>query len=284
MDWISARNAVRDKGGLPSHVLLDDLTLKTSVFNAMECGSCILWLYSLWAKEVIVHPPQHGRFEKGKDVLGTHCPYNSVSIVTDPPWVFPASCIPDEAIGMEKVALFVDPGKIEVTPKNVVILAEPKSIVVLHPFIQGVTMRESLEGKVDRTTRIPLEADPEELASLDWSQKACLEKQNSAGAGVRPILRRINRTGYGGSRWVVIPESRYANGVSYVASEEPKINTEMSPALGNKGVLVKGATLEELRELLEHATANLRELEETVKPGKLSAMQQLIDALTLKQL
>jgi CheY-like chemotaxis protein len=177
-EWLEARELVRDKGGLPSHVLHDETLVNSDGWIQLK-NQGYYGAYGVWAREAIVYPEINGRFMKGRDVEDTF---------TDDAgrrWIFPASSIPEIAIGEEKVALFVDPQDTEYDDKRVVILAKPEAITVLTQFIQ----RDGW-GKVDQRTRIPLEAD---LNLVPAAQQRHLSRIN--GQGVRPLARTVNDFG-----------------------------------------------------------------------------------------
>jgi hypothetical protein len=173
LKWLEARNAVRDIGGLPSNVLHDDVLVYSNDWESLASMRKGDHYYPAWAKEVLVYPEVNGKFKKGIDVIDNY------NFFEGRPWVFPASSIPEIAIGKEKVGLFVDPHEIEVSSKRVVILAKPESVMVLTPFLQ-----KSGHGKVDDDTRVPLEAF---LEGLSAEQSRYLARYD--GQGVRPLSR-----------------------------------------------------------------------------------------------
>ncbi len=162
--WLDARESVRDKGGLPSNVLHDEVLMSNQWNNLTE-------YYPAWAREVIVYPAQNKQFRVGRDVV------DFFEDEKGRKWVFPASCIPGEAIGRNDIGLFVDPESVEVTGKSVVIL--PRSIVVLCPFIQ----ENGQIGTVDYKTRVPLQSN----GTTAPDQKRWLYRIE--GSAVRPLVR-----------------------------------------------------------------------------------------------
>ena len=145
-DWLKARDLVKDKGGLPSNVLHDDVFIYSDAWKSL----CEQNYYSAWAREVLIYPKQDVRFKKGEDVVDMD------NDGVGRKWIFPASQIPEETIGKENVALFVDPQEVEVDNKRVVILANPKSITIIYTFPQ-----KSGWGVADPKTRIPLDKPTE---------------------------------------------------------------------------------------------------------------------------
>ncbi len=175
LGWLKARESVKDKGGLPSYVLHDDIKVKLWPSLTEPEKEKLNRYYLAWAREALVYPQKGGRFKKGQDVV------DSFEDSTGREWVFPASCMPEEAVGRKKVGLFVDPQYVEVNSKRVVVLAEPKSIVVLTLFIQ-----DGLAGLVDERTRVPLELAPEVAERLTADKKRWLYRID--GSGVRPLV------------------------------------------------------------------------------------------------
>ena len=141
-DWLKARDLVKDKGGLPSNVLHDDVFIYSDAWKSL----CEQNYYPSWAREVLIYLEQDVKFKKGEDVVDMD------NDGVGRKWIFPASQIPEETIGKENVALFVDPQEVEVDNKRVVILANPKSITIIYTFPQT-----SGWGVADPKTRIPLD-------------------------------------------------------------------------------------------------------------------------------
>ncbi|MFH2106192.1 MAG: hypothetical protein ABII22_02950 [Candidatus Micrarchaeota archaeon] len=170
--YLRAREISVQRGmKLASNVLHDDYLVGSNRYQKVRR------VYAAWARELLVYPEQNGQFVRGKDVVDSH------KDNTGREWVLPASDVPEQAIGRQKVGLFVDPENIEVTDKRVVI--HPASVVVLDSFIQTL----GNGGKVDEATRIPLEVAPELWEKLSDSEKRWLFR--TAGVGVRPLVRYV---------------------------------------------------------------------------------------------
>ena len=259
--WLKAREALRDKGGLPSNVLHDDVLVRSDQWKKLT------EYYPAWAREVLVYPAKNGQFRKGEDVV------DSFEDEAGRKWIFPASSIPEEAIGRHKVGLFVDPGSVEVTDKKVIISAKSQSAVVLGPFIQD----DGLSGIVDDETRVPLESEREPVED----QKRWLYRVK--GSGVRPLVRDVYGYYYGRRLVRAGDWLGKAFGVAYVGLEEaaPKVQVQTAPE--DQGLLVKGVTLEQFRELVGDANVSLNDLAQTVKPEKLEALVRLAQALEIKK-
>lgn len=104
--------------------------------------------------------------------------------------VFPAAYIPEEAVGREKIGLFVDPADVKVETYHgkdtVIVHAQPESIVVL----QGLPQTNGGVGRVDEATRIPLEVPPEVLAALTDKEKRWLFRTDGANVGL--LVRNVD--------------------------------------------------------------------------------------------
>jgi len=251
--WLDARELVRTKGGLPSNALHDDVLVRSDDWKQLKGTG----YYAAWAREVLVYPGQNGMFEKGHDVVDASKDDKGRE------WVFPASQIPEVAIGQSKVGLFVDPQNIEVNDKRVVILAESKSVVVLTPFIQN----NGEVGKVHEATRVPLYVDEALRDQLTEQEKRWLYRIN--GAGVRPLARYLD-VGYDYGRSVGAndgPDSWF--GVASFGLEEA------APP-------VVASNTAQFKALLRDAKENLAELSETVRTEKLERLQKLVRALEIK--
>jgi hypothetical protein len=256
--WLDAIELVRNRGGLPSNALHDRYLVETNDYQQIR------GLYPAWTNGVLVYPERNGVFGKGdiedasKDNAGRK-------------WVVPASCVPEQVIGVTGVALYIDPENVEVTDKRVAIIAKPESIRILAPFMQ-----KNGWGKMDEVTRVPL-ALPE-----DSNDKNNRYLWRIDGIGVRPLVRGW----YGGwnGRRVVNASIRDDGGFGVagtsIAQAEPKPIT-IAPAQENSGVLVKGVTLHEFNIMVRDARASVEELEEVVKEGKLKPVHNLLRTLEL---
>ena len=195
LDYIGAFNAVREKGGLPSNILHDEVLVKSDDWKQLKS------YYPAWAREVLVYPKPYGKFRKGKDVADAHEDGSGRL------WIFPASSMPEEAVGRKGIGLFVDPQYVRVEGKRVIIEADPKSIVVLSKFMQ-----KDGWGEVDERTGIPLAITSE---SEGFDGKRYLWRID--GAGVRPLFRGWHNFGIY-SRQCILAYYRqdYAFGVGLV--------------------------------------------------------------------
>ncbi|MDE1860649.1 MAG: hypothetical protein KGH72_02920 [Candidatus Micrarchaeota archaeon] len=165
--------AVRDRGGLPSLKLHDTSLLGTRDWKGLQRQG----YYPAWTRELVVHPETGGMFVEGRDVVDAYRDSEGRR------WVFPAECIPDAAIGIPKVGLFVNPAVVERDRNNVFVLADPDSVRMLTPFIQVYGQM----GKVDKRTKVPLAVGPHlPNGHMDDSLRIFWRIH---GPGVRPLVR-----------------------------------------------------------------------------------------------
>ena len=197
LSWLEARTAVAGKGGLPPHVLLDEhLNGPEQRWNSVpnngheyrgeHVGDANRPYWPGWAREIIVYPNSGEQFMKGEgDVIDfySYFRWRLSDVLMSCRAAFPESCIPDEAFGREKVALLFTPRNIELNTEtgNMFLLAYPKDVILLHPFIQT----SGQIGKVDERTGIPLEVSEEEARELPDTQKRMLSRLPHTG--IRPL-------------------------------------------------------------------------------------------------
>jgi len=253
LGYLDARELVRDKGGLPSNVLHDDVLVRSDDWKQLRAQN----YYGAWAREVLVYPKKNGEFKKGQDVV------DEFKDDKGREWVLPASSIPEVAIGRKGVGLFIDPQNIEVNDKRVVVLAEPKSLVILETFIQN----SGEVGKVHEATRIPLFVEKDERQYLTDDQKRWLWRID--GAGVRPLVRGCDDV-FGDGRGVgALRRHDDGFGVGWVSlsSEQAKPSQAVAQAPNWLITLRKTADLTE---------SSVDRLEETTKPDLLAPVKELI--------
>ena len=171
LGWLQAREVRRDKGGLPSNVLLDDVLVYSDAWKQVKENSYV----PLWAKEIEVYPKKNGVFEDGKDVEDPHRDKEGRT------WRLPRKYIPKLAREKKRVGLFVVPASdLEVTKREVVVI--PEQVTVIYPFSQNRTGG----GKVDMGIRVPL-AVPFTGLRADHIRFGTRSKE----AGVKPIFRYL---------------------------------------------------------------------------------------------
>lgn len=68
-DWVQARELVKDKGGLPSNVLLDRILVKEWPTIPEEEKRILRLYFPAWTREVLVYPKHGKEFRKGKDIV-----------------------------------------------------------------------------------------------------------------------------------------------------------------------------------------------------------------------
>lgn len=255
--WLDARELVREKGGLPSNVMHDNTLVYSDDWKALRKQG----YYAAWTREVLVYPEVNGKFAKGKDVV------DAFTDEAERQWIFPASSIPEVAIGKEKVALFVDPQNVEIDGKRVVILAQPEAITVLTPFMQ-----KNGWGKVDEKSRVPLEAD---LKGVPANQHRYLWRID--GQGVRPLARYDGDVG--GRRDVYAGRRR--DGRLGVASVE--LAAELSQTEPKQAAFARQVTPEVIAPLLRDARGAKEILAQTSKAELLKPLESLFRALEIKE-
>jgi hypothetical protein len=261
--YLEARRITKGKGGLPSNVLHDNYLTRTSDWEDL------IKIYPAWAREVLVYPESGGLFKKGRDVV------DSQEDKKGRRWILPASCVPEEATERENVGLFVDPEAITEEKDKVVI--HSKSTVILSRFIQ----ESGKGGKVDEKTRIPLEVDPELWETLPDKEKRWLYRLE--GVGVRPLVREYL---FDRDHWQDVVASLGPDRISYATYTGLEVDTEKKMQIGkapeHQGILMKGATLEGLRALVEDANAEIEEALQKLGLEKLEATRRLIQELGLQ--
>jgi hypothetical protein len=194
MGYLDGRELVKNKGGLPSHLLHDNTLVRFDGWKSLNRKK----YYGAWVREINVYPEKDGRFKKGMDVV------DAVADSKGRIWKLPGSAIPKEAFEVEKPSLFVDPGieseRIRITETEVVI-ADPVSVTLITPSIQV----NAQVGKVDEATRMPLYVDDALREQLTDEEKRWLYRID--GTGVRPLVRfYVADYGYGVG-WVSLSQA-----------------------------------------------------------------------------
>lgn len=258
LGYVDAFNAMRDKGGLTSNVIHDDVLVKLWDKLTDEQRAELRKYYPAWAREIVVYPAEGGVFKAGQHV-------------EDGNWFFPTHSIPKEAIDRPGVGLFVDPKNLYVEGKRVVVEADPSSIVLLTNFMQK-------EGwsRVDERTRIPLAVSsngvPDGQQRYFW---------RISGQGVRPLARGVDdfvRRDVG-----ALYRRDYRFGVASLSLTQAEPALAVAPAEKNADVFMRGATKEELRETLRDADACLSKLAETSKAELLDPLRRLVNNIGIKE-
>ena len=260
--YLDARKAVAErKMRLPPHPLLDAYVQKNGV-------------YGFWADELLVHPEKGGVFQSGKDVQDS---------LTG--WILPASYMPKEAVGRKEVGLYVVPEDVGEERGKVIVHAQ--SVIVLDGITQ--VSDKWVAGKPHDITRIPLVVSSEEFERLPEEEKRWLYR--IAGEGVRPLVRGAVNDWYGNNMGCVYADfgPGIAFGVAGVLATEggapeqalQKLQVETAPE--DRGVLIKGASVEQVKALLADARGQIDAVLQTVNGDKLGAVVKLLDALQIKE-
>jgi hypothetical protein len=220
MGYLDGRELVKNKGGLPSHLLHDNTLVRFDGWKSLNRKK----YYGAWVREINVYPEKDGRFKKGMDVV------DAVADSKGRIWKLPGSAIPKEAFEVEKPSLFVDPGieseRIRITETEVVI-ADPVSVTLITPSIQV----NAQVGKVDEATRMPLYVDDALREQLTDEEKRWLYRID--GTGVRPLVRDYLAV-YGNRRYVLAYCGQdYGYGVGWVSlsqAEPEQADAKKSPS------------------------------------------------------
>jgi hypothetical protein len=101
---------------------------------------------------------------------------------------------------------------------------------------------------------------------------------------VGPVARAYNYDNYNRRRGVDLLGDRPSVGLGVaVEAPEGRKPQKMLVKTAETGVLITGVTVDGLSALLENAGANLNELSQMLKPEKLTALRQLVEALEIKE-
>ncbi len=205
LGYLKARKVAEPYGGLPRNV-----THKRTLVDSDDWTGLRSY-YPAWAREILVYPESNGTFKKDEDIVDSYKDKEGRE------WVFPAYCVPDEAVDKKNVALFVTPFAIAEDASSVTVIAGSRKVVVLSNFPQ-----RSHWGTVDEKTGIPLSAKNVDIWSNTSGYLCRLDT-----AGVRPLLRYYDRYFVDGSRAVVADyEHDLGFGVGVESLEEAPQNLE----------------------------------------------------------
>ena len=186
LTYLEARNAAEPYGGLPTNALHQKILVETYDWKSPELKG----YYPAFAREMSIYPYAGETMKKGEDVINVDNKGRK--------WVYPAYCIPDEAINKVGKALMVNPRKIIEEEKEVTIIADPnKDVTVLSDFPQR----------------------------SDWTRTFGADNYvwRLSGAGVRPLVRGFDVYDIGRDVGVDCG-LRYRFGVGYESLEEVPLN------------------------------------------------------------
>ncbi|MFH2106001.1 MAG: hypothetical protein ABII22_01970 [Candidatus Micrarchaeota archaeon] len=135
--YLQARQKAADYGlKLAGHLLLDSLLAPRTLWP--DFGKI-----QVWTNEFLVFPAIGRMFEKDVDVVDHYSRDKRV-------WLLPREYVPQEAIGIPRAALLIDPVEVEINSRLVVV--HPVSIKILFGFQQ----EPSFVGKADPDIGLPL--------------------------------------------------------------------------------------------------------------------------------
>ncbi len=193
LTYLEARKAAEPYGGLPTNALHQKTLVETDEWKSPELKG----YYPAFAREMSVYPKSGETMKKGEDVIDAFLDDKGRK------WIYPAYCIPDEAINQVGKALMINPRKIIEEEKEVTVIANPykdKDVTVLSDFPQrfGWTQTFGADNLVRRVS----------------------------GAGVRPLVRSFVSFGVCDGRRDVFVNCRLGDnfGVGYESIEEAPLN------------------------------------------------------------
>jgi hypothetical protein len=138
-----------------------------------------------WTSQILAHPASGARLEKGRDLVD--CTSG---------WILPASYIPEEARGRERVALYFEPRDIRM--KNDKTIVHPRDITTVYPFPQlGPESGESsneMEVWGFQSSSHPLPLDIEFM--IDRLKSAGLDLRQDGVNEVLDNLRTAPKVGF----------------------------------------------------------------------------------------
>ncbi len=192
LNYLDARNAAEPYGGLPTNALHQKILVETDEWKSPKLKG----YYPAFAREMSIYPKSGETMKKGEDVIDAFLDDKGRK------WVYPAYCIPDEAINQVGKALMVNPRKIIEEEKEVTVIANPykdKDVTILSNFPQ----------------------------SSDWTRTFGADNyvRRLSGAGVRPLVRSFY--GFYCYGWPVVDVGCGLGGrfgVGYESIEEAPLN------------------------------------------------------------
>lgn len=150
MDYLAAREKTRDKGGLPSAVLLDRYASGPGHISIL-----VPYYFPALARELVAYPETDGRFKRKNDIVDPHPDKKGRLRII--PWSAVVKFgLGDDILG-PRVGLLIDPGigpegvKVEKF-KGGAVVYHPVSAEIVHPFLQ----RNRNAGLADDRLGIPV--------------------------------------------------------------------------------------------------------------------------------
>jgi hypothetical protein len=149
-------------------------TLQTPIRIGMQDMKANAW----FADELLAYPREGGVIIRGVDFRSAPDRLGRI-------FELPASCIPLKALGRPGVGLFIPPKEVdESKPGRIIVLADPKEIIIVEPFIQ----KDWAWGKPHAATMVPVDiqtgADGKRLETINmrWFGR-------NTDATLAPIMR-----------------------------------------------------------------------------------------------
>ena len=137
LEYFDAFHAVKDKGGLPSNRVHDEVLKNEELLKALYDKR----YYTAWCNEMLANPKEDAPFPSG-DFRDSEDDY-----------VFPAKYIPKDAIGKKGIGLII-------TPKDLVKGADGKITVIPKKILVRKIPQKSGLYAFDEDTRLPNGAKP----------------------------------------------------------------------------------------------------------------------------
>lgn len=188
---------MEDKGGLPTHPLLEALLNDRAYRKSLGRVEVqrVEGATPLWSGDLYAHPAEGATFRKNRDIKDAKSGWRL-------PWRDAVAAVGDADLLLRpKTGLLVTPAEVEGKSK---ITIHPKSIHIVHPVVEhfGGT------GKLDPKTGMVLEAEAQ-------SEKEKRRLYRISDAGLGPLVRYVNdfygRRGVRANDW---PGNAF--GVAYV--------------------------------------------------------------------
>ena len=219
LPWLQAREAVKDKGGLPPHWLLDEHLCSPAYQKTLSPGQKkeIDDAFPLWSRHLLAYPESDGVFWPEQPIQDSETHVH-----------LPVSLVPYEVVGRPGAGLLLDPVNIH---------PEGDYLHIHSAFTKAVfnLPQHGASGLVDPATGIPFEVAEMVLARADRHFIRSLLRITQES--IRPLVRYV-RDFNGGGRNV---DAYYGHGVAFGVAY---VEYDLVDAANQ--VLLEGVSLAEL--------------------------------------